>query len=150
MERVVRAAQMADAHEFIRRLPEGYETNVGESGATLSGGQRQRIAIARALFADPRVLIMDEATSALDYESEQTIRHNMASICRGRTVLVIAHRLTTVRAADCILVIDDGRIIERGRHQELLALDGLYARMFALQADLPADGSAVARAGDSA
>jgi subfamily B ATP-binding cassette protein HlyB/CyaB len=150
MERVVRVAQLAGAHEFIRRFPEGYETVVGESGATLSGGQRQRIAIARALFGEPRVLIMDEATSALDYQSEQIICHNMASICRGRTVLMIAHRLTTVQAADCILVIDNGRISERGRHQELLARDGLYAHMFALQSASSATGRVAARTGDSA
>jgi subfamily B ATP-binding cassette protein HlyB/CyaB len=147
MEQVVRVARLAGAHDFIMELPEGYETIVGESGGTLSGGQRQRIAIARALFGNPRILIMDEATSALDYESEQTIRRNMLEICRDRTVLVIAHRLTTVSAANWILVLDRGKIVEQGSHQALLAGQGLYARMHALQSDPPGVCSPVSSPG---
>ncbi|HFQ91377.1 MAG TPA: type I secretion system permease/ATPase, partial [Chromatiales bacterium] len=119
MDRVVEAARLAGAHEFILELPEGYDTLVGEHGANLSGGQRQRLAIARALTGNPRILIFDEATSALDYESEHIIQRNMARISRGRTVFLIAHRLSTVRHADHILVIEKGQIIEQGTHQEL-------------------------------
>lgn len=135
MEQVIRAARLAGAHDFISELPEGYDTVVGEQGCGLSGGQRQRIAIARALFGDPRILILDEATSALDYESEAILARNMREICRGRTVLVIAHRLGTVRAADRILVMEQGVVAESGRHEQLLARpDGLYASLWALQA----------------
>ena len=147
MAAVVRAARLAGAHEFIMDLPAGYESVVAEAGATLSGGQRQRIAIARAVFGNPRILIMDEATSALDYESELTIRRNMVEIRRGRTLLVIAHRLTTVRAADRILVLDRGRIVEQGCHRTLLAGQGLYARMHALQSDPSDDVAPVAGSG---
>ncbi len=136
MEPVVAAARLAGAHEFILELPEGYDTLVGEHGANLSGGQRQRIAIARALVTNPRILILDEATSALDYESERIIQHNMRAICRGRTVFIIAHRLSAVRHADRILVLDDGRIVEQGDHRALLQRGGLYARLHALQAGL--------------
>jgi ATP-binding cassette, subfamily B, bacterial HlyB/CyaB len=114
-------------------LPEGYDTLVGEHGCTLSGGQRQRLAIARALVGNPRVLIFDEATSALDYESEAIIQRNLAHMCRGRTVFLIAHRLSTVRAAHCILVIDKGRIVEQGTHAELLERRGYYAKLHAHQ-----------------
>ena len=134
MERVIEAAKLAGAHEFILELPYGYDTVVGEHGATLSGGQRQRIAIARALITDPRILIFDEATSALDYESESIVQQNLASICRGRTVLLIAHRLLTVRQAHRIFVIEKGEIIEHGNHQELLQLNGYYARLHNHQA----------------
>ncbi len=131
---VMQAARMAGAHEFISELPQGYDTPVGEQGATLSGGQRQRIAIARALFTNPRILILDEATSALDYESEALIQRNMARICQGRTVIIIAHRLTAVRHAHRIIVMERGRIVEAGAHAQLLARPGgLYARLWALQ-----------------
>ncbi|MHA7685910.1 type I secretion system permease/ATPase [Cupriavidus sp. PET2-C1] len=135
LEAVIRAARLAGAHEFISDLPEGYDTLVGEHGATLSGGQRQRIAIARALMVNPRILIFDEATSALDYESERIIQDNMKSICRGRTVLIIAHRLSAVRDADRIVVMEHGRIVEVGSHADLLGKsDGHYAKLHALQA----------------
>ena len=134
LERVVHAAKLAGAHEFIVELPEGYDTKVGEQGTGLSGGQRQRIAIARALIANPRILIFDEATSALDYESEHAVMSNMQAICKNRTVLIIAHRLSTVRRADRIVVMEKGRVVESGAHAELLArTDGLYARMHRLQ-----------------
>jgi ATP-binding cassette, subfamily B, bacterial HlyB/CyaB len=134
IEAVMHAAQMAGAHEFISELPEGYDTIVGEQGSSLSGGQRQRIAIARALFTNPRVLIFDEATSALDYESEAIVQRNMAGICEGRTVIVIAHRLSSVRHAHRIIAMDKGQIVEQGSHDELLRLpDGLYARLWAMQ-----------------
>jgi ATP-binding cassette, subfamily B, bacterial HlyB/CyaB len=133
MEQVIRAAQLAGAHEFILELPEGYDTMVGEHGCSLSGGQRQRIAIARALVANPRILIFDEATSALDYESEAIIQKNMALISRGRTVFIIAHRLSTVRPAHQIYVLDKGEIVEHGSHAELLSLKGFYARLQAHQ-----------------
>jgi subfamily B ATP-binding cassette protein HlyB/CyaB len=131
---VMRAAKLAGAHEFILELPEGYDTMVGEHGSTLSGGQRQRIAIARALITQPRILIFDEATSALDYESERIIQQNMKAICQGRTVIVIAHRLSAVREANRILVIDRGQIVEAGNHAELLAHEaGHYSRLHRLQ-----------------
>src|SRR5690606_27043738 len=124
---IVYAARMAGAHDFVSELPEGYDTLVGEQGASLSGGQRQRIAIARALFSNPRILIFDEATSALDYESEAIIQRNMAHICKGRTVLIIAHRLSAVRQAHRIIAMDKGRIVEAGSHDELIKNQrGLY------------------------
>ncbi len=126
LERVIEAAKLAGAHDFILEMPQGYDTVVGEHGCTLSGGQRQRIAIARALVTDPRLLIFDEATSALDYESESIIQANLASICHGRTVIIIAHRLSTVRSADRIYVLDKGQIIEQGTHHELIGLKGYY------------------------
>lgn len=129
MERLMHAARLAGAHDFILDLPEGYDTIVGEQGCTLSGGQRQRVAIARALVANPRILIFDEATSALDYESEAMIQQNLAQICQGRTVVIIAHRLSTVRPAHRIYVIDKGEIVEEGPHAELLQLQGAYARL---------------------
>lgn len=133
MEQVIQAAKMAGAHEFIVEFPEGYDTLVGEQGSNLSGGQRQRLAIARALINNPRILIFDEATSALDYESERLIQENMARICKDRTVFIIAHRLTTVRDCSRIIVMDKGRIVEQGRHQELIELNGCYARLHQLQ-----------------
>ncbi|MDH5642526.1 MAG: ATP-binding cassette domain-containing protein, partial [Nitrospira sp.] len=129
MERVIQAATLAGAHEFILELPEGYDTMVGEHGCSLSGGQRQRMAIARALIADPRILIFDEATSALDYESESVIQRNMAQIAKGRTVFIVAHRLSTVRPAHRIYVIERGEIVEEGAHEELLRIGGFYARL---------------------
>ena len=134
MERVIESAQLAGAHEFIMELADGYDTVIGEHGCTLSGGQRQRIAIARALVANPRILIFDEATSALDYESEAVIQQNLAQISQGRTVFMIAHRLSTVRQAHCIYVIDKGEIIEQGTHDELLQTSGFYATLHAHQA----------------
>jgi subfamily B ATP-binding cassette protein HlyB/CyaB len=133
MESVIQAAKMAGAHEFILEMPEGYDTIVGEHGDNLSGGQRQRVAIARALVANPRILIFDEATSALDYESERMIQQNMSAICKGRTVMIIAHRLSTVRGCHRILVMEKGQIIEQGSHAALLQLQGQYARLHALQ-----------------
>ena len=134
MDRIITAAQLAGAHDFILELPSGYDTIVGERGASLSGGQRQRIAIARALISDPRILIFDEATSALDYESERVIQANMRRIAQGRTVLVIAHRLSTVRSADRIITIERGRVVEEGTHNELVRSGGRYARLHKLQA----------------
>jgi len=133
MEQVIQAAKLAGAHGFILELPEGYDTMVGEHGCSLSGGQRQRIAIARALVANPRILIFDEATSALDYESEAIIQQNMALISQGRTVFIIAHRLSTVRPAHKIFVVENGEIVEQGSHEELLRVKGFYARLCALQ-----------------
>jgi subfamily B ATP-binding cassette protein HlyB/CyaB len=125
---------MAGAHDFILGLPQGYDTVLEERGGNLSGGQRQRIAIARALVTDPRILIFDEATSALDYESERIIQENMKQICRGRTVIVVAHRLSAVRQADCILVMDRGMLIEAGDHSELMQQQGVYAHLHHQQA----------------
>lgn len=133
MEQVIQSAQLAGAHEFILELPDGYDTIVGEHGCSLSGGQRQRIAIARALVANPRILIFDEATSALDYESEAVIQKNMAQICQGRTVFIIAHRFSTVRPAHRIYVLEKGEIVEEGSHEELLQANGFYARLYRLQ-----------------
>jgi subfamily B ATP-binding cassette protein HlyB/CyaB len=134
IEAVIAAAKLAGAHEFICELPEAYDTLVGEHGTGLSGGQRQRIAIARALISNPAILIFDEATSALDYESEKIIQDNMRQICAGRTVLIIAHRLSAVRDAHRIIVLEKGQIIESGRHDELLRKPGgLYAHLHGLQ-----------------
>jgi subfamily B ATP-binding cassette protein HlyB/CyaB len=136
MERIIAAAELAGAHDFILELPEGYDTVVGERGSSLSGGQRQRIAIARALISDPRILILDEATSALDYESERAIQQNMKRIAAGRTVFVVAHRLSTVRQADRIITIERGRIVEDGHHDELIRSNGRYAKLHYLQAGI--------------
>ena len=132
-EEIINAARLAGADEFINQLQNGYETAVGERGSLLSGGQRQRIAIARALLSDPRIIIFDEATSALDYESENIIMNNIETISRGRTMLMIAHRLSTVRDCDAIIVIDKGRIIEAGTHDELMKRNGVYAKLHQAQ-----------------
>lgn len=134
MERVIEAAKLAGAHDFILALPNGYDTLIAERGASLSGGQRQRIAIARALIGNPRILIFDEATSALDCESELIIQENMRRICKGRTVLIIAHRLSTVRQADRIITVEQGEIVEDGSHDELLHRGGRYATLHLVQA----------------
>jgi subfamily B ATP-binding cassette protein HlyB/CyaB len=134
LEEVIAAAKLAGAHDFILELQDGYDTMVGEHGSTLSGGQRQRIAIARALIGNPQILIFDEATSALDYESERIIQENMKEICKGRTVLIIAHRLSAVRHAHRILVMERGNIVESGHHSELVDnRAGHYSRLLELQ-----------------
>ncbi len=134
IEAVTAAAQLAGAHDFILELPEGYDTMVGERGASLSGGQRQRIAIARALATRPRILIFDEATSALDYESERIVQQNLRQIVHGRTVFIIAHRLTAVRHANRIITLERGRIVEQSSHDELLHAGGRYAALYNMQA----------------
>jgi ATP-binding cassette subfamily B protein len=136
LEQVIEVAKLAEAHAFIQDLPLGYNTKVGERGSTLSGGQRQRIAIARALLGNPRILILDEATSSLDTESERRFQQNLARISRDRTTFIIAHRLSTVRNADFILVLDKGVIAERGTHDELMAEQKLYYHLAQQQLDL--------------
>jgi subfamily B ATP-binding cassette protein HlyB/CyaB len=136
MDRIIAAAKLAGAHDFILELTEGYDTIIGERGSSLSGGQRQRIAIARALMSNPRILIFDEATSALDYESERAIQENMKEISTGRTVFIIAHRLSTVRHADRIITIERGRIVEDGSHDQLIRSNGRYAKLHYLQAGI--------------
>lgn len=134
-DEIVDAARLAQAHAFIEGLPDGYDTMLGQGGLMLSGGQRQRIGIARAFVRDSRILIMDEPSSGLDSESEELVFEGLRTLKQGRTTFVIAHRLSTIRRADCILVLDRGRIVERGRHEALVASDGLYARMQRLQSD---------------
>lgn len=133
LDEIISAAQAAQAHEFIMEFPEGYETTVGERGVTLSGGQRQRIAIARALLMNPRILILDDSTSSVDTQTERQIQMALSRVMEGRTTFVIAHRLSTVRRADLILVMNRGRIVERGTHRELLAQGGLYREIYDLQ-----------------
>ncbi len=133
MEEIIQAAKAAQAHEFIIDLPDGYETIVGERGITLSGGQRQRVAIARALLMNPRILILDDSTSSVDTQTERQIQNALNFLMQGRTTFIIAHRLSTVRRADLILVLDQGRIVERGKHHELLQQDGLYRQIYELQ-----------------
>jgi len=128
------AAEAAEADGFIRNLPDGYETMVGERGVKLSGGQRQRIAIARAMLKDPEILVLDEATSDVDTETEMLIQRSLNELTADRTTFAIAHRLSTIKDADTILVLEEGRVVERGSHDELLAADGLYANLWAVQA----------------
>jgi len=127
------AARLAGIHDFITDLPKGYDTYIGEHGAGLSGGQKQRISIARALVTNPRILVFDEATSALDYETERRIQNNMRAICKGRTVIIIAHRLSAVRHADFIMAMDRGKIVEMDLHENLIKNNGYYASLVALQ-----------------
>jgi len=134
-DRVREAARAAQAHEFVRNLPEGYDTEIGERGIKLSGGQRQRIAIARALLNDPAIIVFDEATSDVDTETERAIQASIERLVEDRTAFVIAHRLSTIQDADTIVVMDDGDIVERGSHQELLAAGGEYADLWTAQAD---------------
>jgi ATP-binding cassette, subfamily B, bacterial len=136
-EDVIAAAKQAEAHDFISQLPNGYDTELGERGQKLSGGQRQRIALARAIVRNPRILVLDEATSAVDNETEAAILRSLEHVVVGRTSLIIAHRLSTVRRADCIHVLDDGRIVESGRHEELIARGGQYAALWRLQTGAP-------------
>jgi ATP-binding cassette subfamily B protein len=132
-DEIERAARAANIHDFITKLPLGYDTIVGERGYRLSGGEKQRVAIARVILKDPRILVLDEATSNLDSESEALIQAALKPLMQGRTSVVIAHRLSTILAADVILVIDDGQVVEQGTHAELLAHDGLYARLYHTQ-----------------
>lgn len=133
IDQIISVSKMAGAHEFVSELPEGYDTQVGERGAALSGGQRQRIAIARALIINPKILIFDEATSALDYESEKIIQNNLNTIKNGRTMFIVAHRLTTVKDCDVIIVLDKGSIVEKGSHKELIKLKGYYHKLYTQQ-----------------
>ncbi len=133
MDDVVAAAKAARAHEFILNLQNGYETRVGERGVTLSGGQKQRVAIARALLNNPRILILDDSTSSVDTETEYLIQQALEMLMEGRTTFIIAQRLLTLKNADYILVLDHGRIVERGKHDSLLAQDGLYREIYDLQ-----------------
>jgi len=143
-EEIVRAAKLANAHEFIDRMPDGYNTLVGERGVTLSGGQRQRIAIARAIIRDSPILIMDEPSSGLDAASEEVVFEALARLMEGKTSIIIAHRLATVRKADVIFVVNDGGIVEQGRHDQLLAMGGLYAKLFEIQFRTPEEYGALA------
>lgn len=132
-EKIVEAAKAANAHDFIQMLPNGYDTIVGDRGCRLSGGEKQRIAIARAILKDPKILIFDEATSSLDAESERVVQSAIQRLMENRTCFVIAHRLATIAGADIILVIDDGRIVEKGTHSELISTGKLYSRLHHLQ-----------------
>jgi subfamily B ATP-binding cassette protein MsbA len=132
-EEIIEACKVANAHNFIVESPDGYDTNIGDRGTKLSGGQRQRLSIARAVLKNPEFLILDEATSALDTESEKLVQDALTKLLKGRTSVVIAHRLSTIMNADRIFVIDEGRIVEEGKHDELLAKGGVYAKLVELQ-----------------
>jgi len=132
-EEIERAARIANAHDFIMETPQGYDTNIGDRGSKLSGGQRQRLSIARAILKNPPLLILDEATSALDTESERLVQKALERLMKGRTTMVIAHRLSTIRNADMICVMHEGRIVERGSHDDLLALGAHYSRLVQMQ-----------------
>jgi len=138
-EELTSAAKAANAHEFIERLEDGYDTQIGERGVRLSGGQKQRLAIARAILADPRILILDEATSSVDSHSEVLIHQALDRLMENRTTFIIAHRLSTIRNADIILVLDEGNVVERGAHEELLDAKGIYAQMYRQQYFLSED-----------
>jgi subfamily B ATP-binding cassette protein MsbA len=133
LEQVMEAAKIANAHEFISQMPDGYKTNIGDRGGKLSGGQRQRLSIARAVLKNPPILILDEATSALDTESERLVQDALNKLMMNRTSLVIAHRLSTIQHADEIIVMQKGQIVERGKHLELLEKEGVYKRLYDLQ-----------------
>ena len=130
---VEQAARIANAHDFIIATPDGYQTNIGDRGSRLSGGQRQRISIARAILKNPPILILDEATSALDTESERLVQNAIEHLMQNRTAIVIAHRLSTIKSADLICVLHEGRIIEQGTHQQLIALNGQYTKLYNMQ-----------------
>lgn len=132
-DEIVAAAKVANAHDFIMETDKGYQTNIGDRGMKLSGGQRQRLSIARAVLKNPEILILDEATSALDTESEKLVQDALNSLLKGRTSIVIAHRLSTVHNADKIIVIDHGRIAEQGTHEELMARGGIYSKLIEMQ-----------------
>ena len=132
-EKVIEAAKLANAHNFIMEMENGYETNIGDQGAKLSGGQRQRLCIARAIMKNPQILILDEATSALDTESERLVQEALSNLMKDRTSLVIAHRLSTIKNSDNIVVLNEGRIVESGKHDELIELNGAYKRLHDLQ-----------------
>ena len=140
MEQIIHCAKTAGAHDFILELPNGYDTIIGEKGMGLSGGQKQRVAIARAILANPRILIFDEATSAHDYESESIIQNNLKEICKNRTVLIIAHRLSTLKDAQKIMVIDKGSLVEYDTHENLMTQKGLYCYLYNQQQRGDVDG----------
>ncbi len=147
MDDIIRAAKLSKAHDFIMELPEGYDTVVGERGLGLSGGQKQRIAIARALIKDPKILVLDDATSAVDMETEHEIQAGFGEVMKGRTTFIIAHRISSLKHADEIIVLDKGRIVQRGTHQELLQQEGLYRQTYDIQY---ADGPQKSAAGSQA